>query len=47
MIRKEKLNAMIETFSYPISLDDLIEKLIFIEKSENKAGEFDEDEKII
>lgn len=50
MITKEKLKAHIETFEDEISIDELIDKLVFIEKLENRikeseAGHFiDEDE---
>ncbi|MBK8244895.1 MAG: hypothetical protein IPK88_15830 [Saprospiraceae bacterium] len=39
MITKEKLLAQIESFPENISIDELIDRLIFIEKLENRILE--------
>ena len=46
MITKEKLLAQIETFPENISIDELIDKLVFIEKLENRIFESEQDETI-
>ena len=43
MITKEKLKIHIESFPENISIDELIERLIFIEKLENRIGESQQD----
>ncbi len=46
MITKEKLLAQIEYFPENISIDELIERLIFIEKLENRILESEKEETI-
>lgn len=46
MITKEKLLAQIESFPENISIDELIERLIFIEKLENRILESKNEETI-
>ena len=46
MITKEKLLAQIESFPENISIDELIERLIFIEKLENRILESEKEETI-
>ena len=44
MITKEKLLAQIESFPENISIDELIDRLIFIEKLENRILESEKEE---
>ncbi|HRC32546.1 MAG TPA: hypothetical protein PK736_03790 [Bacteroidia bacterium] len=46
MITKEKLKIHIESFPENISIDELIERLIFIEKLENRIAESQQDKTI-
>ena len=46
MITKEKLLAQIESFPENISIDELIDRLIFIEKLENRILESEKEETI-
>lgn len=46
MITKEKLLAQIESFPENISIDELIDRLIFIEKLENRILESENEETI-
>ena len=46
MITKETLKIHIESFPENISIDELIERLIFIEKLENRIAESQQDKTI-
>lgn len=46
MITKDKLKIHIESFPENISIDELIERLIFIEKLENRIAESQQDKTI-
>ncbi|MBK6698600.1 MAG: hypothetical protein IPG55_01590 [Saprospiraceae bacterium] len=46
MITKEKLLAQIESFPENISIDELIDRLIFIEKLENRILESEKEDTI-
>lgn len=46
MITKEKLLAQIESFPENISIDELIDRLIFIEKLEKRILESEKEETI-
>lgn len=46
MITKEKLKIHIESFPENISIDESIERLIFIEKLENRIAESQQDKTI-
>lgn len=47
MITKEKLKIHIESFPENISIDELIERLIFIEKLENRIAESQQDKQFL
>ena len=46
MLTKEKLLAQIESFPENISIDELIDRLIFIEKLENRILESEKEDTI-
>ncbi|MCF8371485.1 MAG: hypothetical protein K9H64_07675 [Bacteroidales bacterium] len=46
MITKEKLKTHIDSFPDELSIDELIERLLFVEKLENRIAESENNETI-